>query len=83
MLYAGEGEGEGERLVRLGAGDGGVVRDRRIGRALWEGYLGQGKVASEQLRGRVCEGLEGVKRRNGVVGESGWVGLERGVAEER
>ena len=78
VLYDMKWKGEG--LVRLGGkDDGGVVKDRRISEALWEGYLGTGKVASEEMRERVWEGWEGVRKTTGgmEVGMRGWVGMKK------
>ena len=44
----------------------GVVRDTRISSALWSGYIGGGKVASEQLRDRVWKRLEALGRGEGT-----------------
>lgn len=44
----------------------GVVRDARISAALWDGYFGGGKVASEQLRDRVWKRLEALGRGEGT-----------------
>lgn len=69
-LGGGEKEKEGETQGQ------GVVRDGRVTGALWEGYIGAGKVASEEMRGRVWERLEAVRRGGRVDGDGG-VGGER------
>ncbi|KAF8418825.1 chalcone-flavanone isomerase-domain-containing protein [Tirmania nivea] len=63
LLYA--GAGPADAAARLGA-----LPATAIARALWEGYLGAGSVASEDLRAGVCEGLLRVR----AAGVGGWRG---------
>jgi len=59
----GMGEGKAEQMVRLGG-----VRDERVGRLVWLGYLAGKNVASEEARKSVIEGvMEIVERPIGTV----------------